>query len=162
MRRQFALTLGLSLLNREERTDYRFSAQKGTLTVHFQTSANFTKLRSNLVITLATAYFTCSILLPVSLGLQRSQATHNPLVHGSSPCGPTTYESRANARLFFACRPTAQTRPLFPCTPCPGSLLHVPGMTPGQAAAGVKRKRSLLSLSTRHSGLALIATRWLG
>ena len=101
MRRQFALTLGLSLLNREERTDYRFSAQKGTLTVHFQTSANFTKLRSNLVITLATAYFTCSILLPVSLGLQRSQATHNPLVHGSSPCGPTKYQKAARFRGFF-------------------------------------------------------------
>lgn len=78
MRRQFTLTLGFCLLNCEERTDYRFSAQKGTLTVHPQISESFTKLRSSLVITLATAYFTCSILRPVSLALQRSQATHNP------------------------------------------------------------------------------------
>lgn len=77
MRRQLTLTLGLCLLNREERSDYRFSAQKGTLTVHSQVAANLTKLRSSLVVALATAYFTCSILLSVSLGLQRSQATHN-------------------------------------------------------------------------------------
>ncbi len=31
MRRQLTLTLGLCLLNREERSDYRFSSQKGTL-----------------------------------------------------------------------------------------------------------------------------------
>jgi len=28
--------------------------------------------------------------------------THNPLVHGSSPCGPTTFQSRA-MRGFFIC-----------------------------------------------------------
>ena len=101
MGRQLNQTIGLCVLNREERTDYRFSVQKGTLTVHPQISESFTKLRSSLVITLATAYFTCSILRPVSLALQRSQATHNPLVHGSSPCGPTKYDKAAQSRGFF-------------------------------------------------------------
>ncbi len=34
-------------------------------------------------------------LRTISLGIARRPATHNPLVHGSSPCGPTTFESRA-------------------------------------------------------------------
>ena len=87
--------------NRTKRSGYRFVVKNGTLTVQSSASEDFTKLRSTLVITLATAYFTYAKLLPVSIDLQRSQATHNPLVHGSSPCGPTNSKAAHCAAFAF-------------------------------------------------------------
>lgn len=80
MGRPLTLTLGRCLLNCEERTDCRFLAQKGTLTVRPQISANLTKL-----------------------GLQRSQATIILWSTLRIRVGPP--ENRKN--LFFAPRKLA-------------------------------------------------------
>ena len=43
-------------------------------------------------------------LRTTSLGIHGRPATHNPLVHGSSPCGPTKQESRALRGFFVSGR----------------------------------------------------------
>lgn len=64
----------------------RFSVQKiSTLAVQCLASVTFAKLPSSPVTTLPSAYFTCAELLTVLLDSRRFEATHNPLVHGSSP-----------------------------------------------------------------------------
>lgn len=40
-------------------------------------------------------------LCTASLGLQGLQATHNPLIHGSRPCGPTTFKDAHCAAFVF-------------------------------------------------------------
>ena len=45
-----------------------------------------------------------------------------PLVHGSSPCGPTKYESRANARLFLAVDRLRSYALFFRTCPAPTKL----------------------------------------
>jgi len=64
--------------------------RKSTQAVQCPAFTGFAKLRSTPVTTLLSAHCTCAKLRTISLGLQRFWATHNPLVHGSSPCGPTT------------------------------------------------------------------------
>jgi DNA-binding Lrp family transcriptional regulator len=54
-------------------------------------------------------------LRTISLGIPARPATHNPLVHGSSPCGPTKQESRA---LRGFCVPVTYS-PIAACTGVP-------------------------------------------
>ena len=79
----------------------RLPAQKSTLAVQCPASTPFAKLRLTRSTTLLSAYCTYTKLRPISLGLQRFQATHNPLVHGSSPCGPTTFKAAHCAAFRF-------------------------------------------------------------
>ena len=67
----------------------------------------FREITLNPVIMLLPACYTFASLRKILSGLQRCYTTHNPLVVGSSPTGPTKQESRAmrgfcvSGRLVF-------------------------------------------------------------
>jgi len=66
------------------------SKKISTLTVQRPACSSFAKLRLSPATTLLSTIRTCTMLRTISRGLQRFWASHNPLVQGSSPCGPTT------------------------------------------------------------------------
>lgn len=50
-------------------------------------------------------------LRTISLGIPARPATHNPLVHGSSPCEPITFEGRALRGFLLPASAVIQTQP---------------------------------------------------
>ena len=74
---------------------YRYTS--GTVAVQYLAVPDFEKLRQNPLTTLPSAYSTYSYLLMVLLGLQRLQATHNPLAHGSQLAPPPPPQNGAGA-----------------------------------------------------------------
>ena len=66
-----------------------------TSAVQYSACLSFSRIRSTLAKTGPPAMPTYVHLRTLSLGIPARPATHNPLVHGSSPCGPTKQESRA-------------------------------------------------------------------
>jgi len=87
-----------------------------TVTVQCLAFALFAKLRSSPVTTLLSAHFTCAKLLTVLLGLKPFEATHNPLVHGSSPCGPTIFKA-AHCAVFSCLKQKQPSRHNANCGP---------------------------------------------
>jgi len=76
--------------------------QISTTTVQYSACATFSELRSTPITTGPPAMPTYVHLRAISLGIAARPATHNPLVHGSSPCGPTKQESRAMRGFFVS------------------------------------------------------------
>lgn len=89
--------------------------KNSTLAVQCPASAGFAKLRSSPVTTPPSAYFPCAELLTVLLGLQRFEATHNPLVHGSNPCDPTVFKAAHCVAFSFTASRKVSVR--FDTTP---------------------------------------------
>lgn len=77
------------------------STKIGTPAVQYLAYVTFAKFSPSPAMTPLSAYFTCAELLTVLLGLRRFEATHNPLVLGSNPCGPTTFKA-AHCAAFHA------------------------------------------------------------
>ena len=73
-----------------------------TITVHLSVLATSSELRSPLATTGPPAMPTYVHLRTISLGIPAGPATHNPLVHGSSPCGPTKLKAAHCAALVVS------------------------------------------------------------
>ena len=75
--------------------------KNSTLTVQCLVFTKYAQLRYSPPITLLSAHCTCAKLRTISLGLLRFQTTHNPLVVGSSPTGPTILKAAHCAAFVF-------------------------------------------------------------